>query len=45
MIQTTLVEVHVSNIHKREETHRYSKVSLVAEGSFVGWARRVIFSR
>jgi 3-dehydroquinate dehydratase-2 len=46
MIETPLVEVHISNIHKREETHRYSKVSLVAEGgSFVGLVRRVIFSR
>jgi 3-dehydroquinate dehydratase-2 len=36
MIDTTLVEVHISNIHKREETHRYSKVSLVAEGVICG---------
>ena len=37
MIETPLVEVHISNIHKREETHRYSKVSLVAEGGHL-WA-------
>ena len=36
MIETPLVEVHISNIHKREETHRYSKVSLVAEGVICG---------
>jgi 3-dehydroquinate dehydratase II len=36
MIETVLVEVHISNIHKREETHRYSKVSLVAKGVICG---------
>ena len=36
MIVTPLIEVHISNIHRREETHRYSKVSLVAEGVICG---------
>ncbi len=36
MIETSLIEVHLSNIHKREETHRHSKVSLVAQGVICG---------
>ena len=36
MIETPLIEVHLSNIHKREETHRHSKVSLVAQGVICG---------
>ena len=36
MIETPLIEIHLSNIHKREETHRDSKVSLVAEGVICG---------
>jgi 3-dehydroquinate dehydratase II len=36
MIEAPLIEVHLSNIHRREETHRHSKVSLVAEGVICG---------
>ena len=36
MIERPLIEVHISNIHRREETHRYSKMSLVAEGVICG---------
>jgi 3-dehydroquinate dehydratase II len=36
MIEKPLIEVHLSNIHRREETHRHSKVSLVAEGVICG---------
>jgi len=31
-----LVEVHISNVHKREEFRRHSYISAVAEGTIVG---------
>ncbi len=36
LIEKPLIEVHITNIHKREETHRHSKVSLVANGVICG---------
>jgi 3-dehydroquinate dehydratase-2 len=37
LIQRPLVEVHVTNIHRREEQYRHSLVSLVATGVICGF--------
>ncbi len=35
-IQKPFVEVHISNIHARDEYHRHSKISFVATGVIAG---------
>ncbi len=36
LIQRPLIEVHLTNIHKRDELYRHSRVSLVATGVICG---------
>lgn len=36
LIQKPVIEVHITNIHKREELYRHSRVSLVATGVICG---------
>ena len=36
LIQKPLIEVHITNIHKRDELYRHSRVSLVATGVVCG---------
>jgi 3-dehydroquinate dehydratase-2 len=36
LIQKPLIEVHITNIHKRDELYRHSQVSLVATGVICG---------
>jgi 3-dehydroquinate dehydratase-2 len=36
LIRKPLIEVHITNIHKREEAYRHSLVSLVATGAICG---------
>ena len=36
LIQKPLVEVHITNIHKRDELYRHSRVSLAATGVICG---------
>ncbi len=36
LIQKPLVEVHITNIHKRDKLYRHSRVSLVATGVICG---------
>ena len=36
LIARPLIEVHITNIHQRDELHRHSSVSLVAQGVICG---------
>jgi 3-dehydroquinate dehydratase-2 len=36
LIQKPIVEVHISNIHQRDEQHRHSSISLAATGVICG---------
>jgi 3-dehydroquinate dehydratase-2 len=36
LIQRPIVEVHISNIHQRDEQHRHSSISLTATGVICG---------
>ncbi len=36
LIRSPLIEVHISNIHQRDEQHRHSSVSLTATGVICG---------
>ena len=36
LIQKPVIEVHITNIHKRDELYRHSRVSLVATGVICG---------
>lgn len=36
LLQTPVIELHITNIHRREETHRHSLISLAASGVICG---------
>src|SRR5450830_1729318 len=36
LLRTPVIELHITNIHRREETHRHSLISLAATGVICG---------
>ncbi|TPE49272.1 type II 3-dehydroquinate dehydratase [Amaricoccus solimangrovi] len=45
MVTAPVIEVHLSNIHARDEPHRHSLVSALAKGVIAGLGARAIRSR